>query len=94
MPHQEQDENNSSDIWVCLTVGFRQNQLNLICKINILANCRNQWNDFVPMWGSRLHLQCVEESFHANYSAQVTFKGTLGEFRNFWQYCTNYIMSI
>ena len=26
--------------------------------------------------------------------AQVTFKGTLGEFHNFWQHCTNYIMSI
>ena len=25
---------------------------------------------------------------------QVTFKGTLGEFHNFWQHCTNYIMSI
>ena len=26
--------------------------------------------------------------------AQVTFKGTLGEFNNFWQHCTNYNMSI
>ena len=26
--------------------------------------------------------------------AQVTFKGTLGEFHNFWQHCTNYNMSI
>ena len=26
--------------------------------------------------------------------AQVTFKGTLGEFHNFWQHCTNYNVSI
>ena len=26
--------------------------------------------------------------------AQVTFKGTLGEFHNFWHHCRNYNMSI
>ena len=71
-----------------------------------IRDAANQTGDRVPakdgpnrsVGSQRVGPVTATETFFAVHlgklAAQVTFKGTLGEFHNFWQHCTNYNMSI